>query len=92
MAFSSVSRAFFDFSASAALAARILAASSLANFRATAAGMAANPQTAKKPLTKDQVMGLVKGSVPSPRVAEIVRDNGIDFEPTEDYFRALRAA
>ena len=55
-------------------------------------GLAATPQATKKPLTKDQVMSLVKGSVPSARVAELVRENGIDFEPTEEYFRTLRSA
>jgi sulfatase modifying factor 1 len=54
--------------------------------------LAATPQATKKPLTKDQVMSLVKGSVPSTRVAELVRQNGIDFEPTEDFFHALRSA
>lgn len=55
-------------------------------------GLAATPQATKKPLTKDQVMSLVKGSVPSARVADLVRQDGIDFEPTEEYFRALRSA
>ncbi len=55
-------------------------------------GLAATPQATKKPLTKDQVMSLLKGSVPSARVAELVRENGIDFEPTEEYFHALRSA
>jgi len=54
--------------------------------------LAAPPQATKKPLTKDQVMGLVKGSVPSARVVALIRENGIDFEPTEDYIRALRNA
>jgi formylglycine-generating enzyme required for sulfatase activity len=58
----------------------------------SALGLAATPQETKKPLTKDQVMSLVKGSVPSARVAELVRENGIDFEPTEEYFRTLRSA
>ncbi len=57
-----------------------------------ALGLAAAPQTTKKPLTKDQVMELVKGSVHSARVADLVRENGIDFDPTEEYFRALRSA
>ena len=56
------------------------------------AGGAAIPQAAKKPLTKDQVMGLVKGGVPSARVAELVQENGIDFAVTEDYIRSLRSA
>jgi formylglycine-generating enzyme required for sulfatase activity len=55
-------------------------------------GLAATPQATRKPLTKDQVMSLVKGSVPSARVAELVRENGIDFEPTEEYLRTLRSA
>lgn len=57
-----------------------------------ALGLAAAPQTIKKPLTKDQVMDLVKGSVSSAEVATLVRENGIDFEPTEEYIRALRSA
>ncbi|MBZ5669522.1 MAG: SUMF1/EgtB/PvdO family nonheme iron enzyme [Acidobacteriia bacterium] len=55
-------------------------------------GLAATPQATKKPLTREQVMSLVKGSVPSARVAELVRENSIDFEPTEEYFRLLRSA
>jgi sulfatase modifying factor 1 len=54
--------------------------------------LAAAPQATKKPLTKDEVISLVKGSVPSARVADLVRERGIDFEPTEDYFHALRSA
>ena len=55
--------------------------------------MAAAPQqTTKVPLTKDQIMDLVKGSVPSARVVGLVQQNGIDFEPTKDYLRALRSA
>ncbi len=57
-----------------------------------AMGLAAIPQTTKKPLTKEQVMELVKGSVHSARVADLVRENGIDFGPTEDYFHALTSA
>ncbi len=49
-------------------------------------------QTTKKPLTKDQVMELVKSSVTSTRMADLVRERGIDFDPTEDYFQALRSA
>jgi len=58
----------------------------------SAAALVAAPQLTKKPLSKDQVMDLVKGSVPSARVAELVRQNGIDFEPTDDYLHALRGA
>jgi tetratricopeptide (TPR) repeat protein len=57
-----------------------------------ATGLAATPQADKKPLTQDQVMELVRGSVPSSRVADLVRERGISFEPTEEFFRALRSA
>lgn len=57
-----------------------------------AIGLTAAPQASRKPLTQDQIMELVKGSVPSSRVADLVRENGISFEPTEEYFRALRSA
>jgi len=55
-------------------------------------GMAATPQGTKKPLSKEQIMDLVSGSVPSARVAELVQENGIDFEPTEEYLASLREA
>jgi len=58
----------------------------------SAVALAAAPQTAKEPLTRDQVMALVKGSVPSARVIELVRQNGIGFTPTEDFLRTLRSA
>jgi tetratricopeptide (TPR) repeat protein len=57
-----------------------------------ALGVPAAPQTTKKPLTKDQVMELVKSSVASARVADLVRVRGIDFDPTEEYFQVLRSA
>jgi tetratricopeptide (TPR) repeat protein len=57
-----------------------------------AAGLAAPAQEPKKPLTKDQVLGLVKGSVPSARVADLVGERGIDFEPTEEYLSTLQSA
>jgi Flp pilus assembly protein TadD len=55
------------------------------------------PQTeptssANKPLTRAQVMGLVAGGVPSPRVAELVRDRGISFEATPDFLTDLKSA
>ena len=57
-----------------------------------ALGLAAAPQSPKRPLTKDQLMELVKGSVSSSRVADLVRKNGIDFDPTEEFIHALRSA
>jgi formylglycine-generating enzyme required for sulfatase activity len=56
------------------------------------AGLAGPPQSAKKPLSQQQVMELITGSVPSPRVAELIQENGIDFEPTEEYMASLREA
>jgi formylglycine-generating enzyme required for sulfatase activity len=58
----------------------------------SAIALAAAPQGSKKPLTKDEIIALVKGGVPGARVVGLVQQNGIDFEPTEDYFRALRTA
>jgi tetratricopeptide (TPR) repeat protein len=58
----------------------------------SALGFASAQQPATKPLTKDQLMDLVKGSVSSSRVADLVRQRGIDFEPTDDYLRDLRNA
>jgi hypothetical protein len=52
----------------------------------------ASPQQAQKPLTKEEVMGLVKAGLDNTRLAKAVRERGIDFEPTEDYVQALRKA
>jgi hypothetical protein len=45
-----------------------------------------------KPLTKDQVLQLLTGHVPSQRAAELVRQHGIDFVPDDAYFDMLRLA
>ena len=37
-------------------------------------------------------MELVKGSVNSAHIADLVRQRGIDFDPTEEYFQSLRNA
>ena len=47
---------------------------------------------ATKPLTQVQVLSLVAGEVPNHRVAMLVQDRGIDFEPSDDFFRELRLA
>jgi formylglycine-generating enzyme required for sulfatase activity len=44
------------------------------------------------PLTRDQVLELVAGHVPSQRAAALVRQRGIDFSPDEEYLRTLRVA
>lgn len=55
---------------------------------------AATPSTApaQKPLTKAQILELLRGYVPSSRVATLVEERGVDFEPADDYFREVRAA
>jgi hypothetical protein len=47
---------------------------------------------AKKPLNQVQIFALLAGQVTSPRVAMLVRESGIDFEPNEDYLADVRLA
>ena len=49
-------------------------------------------QSPPKPLSKDDVVQLLKGSVSSRRVAELARQRGIDFPLTEETERELREA
>ena len=39
-----------------------------------------------------QVFALLAGQVPSHRVAMLVHERGIDFEPTDDYLQEVRLA
>jgi hypothetical protein len=55
----------------------------------TAAGPPARP---KKPINQVQVFALLVGQVPSHRVAALVQERGIDFEPTDDYLQEVRLA
>ena len=48
--------------------------------------------TPKKPLTQVQVFALLIGQVPSHRVTILVRERGVDFEPTDDYLQEVRLA
>jgi hypothetical protein len=48
------------------------------------------PASAKKPLNQVQVFALLAGQVPSHRVAMLVRERGIDFEPQDDYLQEVR--
>jgi sulfatase modifying factor 1 len=57
-----------------------------------AAALPAGPQQAEKPLTQEQVMQLVRAEMNNVQLAKLVRERGIDFEPTEDYIQALRKA
>jgi len=42
-------------------------------------------ESAKKPINHVQVFALLVGQVPSHRVAMLVNERGIDFEPQDDY-------
>jgi formylglycine-generating enzyme required for sulfatase activity len=50
------------------------------------------PQQANPPLTKDQIMDLVKFGMNSRDLAKKIQERGFDFEPTDDYLQALRNA
>ena len=57
---------------------------------------ARHPQAAgggsEKPLTQVQIFALLSGKVASERVAMLVQDRGLNFEPTDDYLQEVRAA
>ena len=57
---------------------------------AASLGLAQAPPAPKKPLDQIQVLALLAGGVPSPRVAMLVNERGISFEPTEDYLTTLK--
>jgi formylglycine-generating enzyme required for sulfatase activity len=50
------------------------------------------PQQPQLPLTKGQVMDLVKFGMTGPELAEKIKKLGVDFEPTDDYIQALQTA
>jgi formylglycine-generating enzyme required for sulfatase activity len=50
------------------------------------------PPQANAPLTKDQVMDLVKFGMNGWDLARKIQTLGIDFDPTDDYLQALRSA
>jgi tetratricopeptide (TPR) repeat protein len=47
---------------------------------------------ASKPLGQSQILELVRNFVPSARLARLVRERGIDFEPSEAFLRELKRA
>ena len=49
-------------------------------------------QTTAKGLAKSDILDLLKGDVPSARVAGLVKERGIKFAPTEDDIKEIRAA
>jgi formylglycine-generating enzyme required for sulfatase activity len=52
----------------------------------------ADPPQAHKPLTQDEILGLVKFGMDNATLAQRIQERGIDFEPTEDYVNSLKNA
>ncbi len=52
----------------------------------------AQGQASKEPLSKDEVISLLKGYVSPKRVAKLARERGVDFELTPETERELRQA
>jgi len=44
------------------------------------------------PLQKDEILQMLQNGLPGEQVADLVEESGIDFEPTEDYYKTLRKA
>ena len=59
---------------------------------ATSLGVAALPRPARKPLKHDDILYLLNNYVPSQSVTDLVKENGVDFEPQEDYLKKVQAA
>jgi len=66
------------------------AGASEAFLKALRAAKPPEPASAKKPLNQVQVFALLAGQVTSPRVAMLVKERGIDFEPQQDYLDEVR--
>jgi len=49
-------------------------------------------QTKNGPLAKSDILSLLKGGVPSQRVAELVTERGISFSPSDDDLQEIRTA
>jgi Flp pilus assembly protein TadD len=54
-----------------------------------ATGLPQTPKTEPKPLDRVQILALLAGGVPSKRLAMLVNQRGIDFDPTPDYLKIL---
>jgi formylglycine-generating enzyme required for sulfatase activity len=52
----------------------------------------ARAQQARAPLGKDQVLDLVKAGMETSDLVKLIREHGVDFDPTDNYFEALRHA
>jgi tetratricopeptide (TPR) repeat protein len=66
------------------------AGASEAFLKALRAAKPPEPASAKKPINQVQVITLLAGGVPSHRVAMLVKERGIDFEPQDDYLQEVR--
>ena len=66
------------------------AGASEAFLKALRAAKRPEPASAKKPLNQVQIFALLAGQVTSPRVAMLVKERGIDFEPQQDYLDEVR--
>jgi tetratricopeptide (TPR) repeat protein len=66
------------------------AGASEAFLKALRAAKHPEPASAKKPLNQVQIFALLAGQVTSPRVAMLVKQRGIDFEPQQDYLDEVR--
>ena len=58
----------------------------------SALSAAAYPRPANKPVTRDDILYLLNNYVPSQNVTTLVKENGVDFDPDEDYLKKVRAA
>jgi tetratricopeptide (TPR) repeat protein len=50
------------------------------------------PADGKRPINQIQVFALLAGQVPSHRIAMLVQERGIDFDPDDEYLREVRLA
>ncbi len=66
------------------------AGASEAFLKALRAAKPPEPASAKKPINQVQVFALLAGQVPGHRVAMLVKERGIDFEPNEAYLADVR--
>ena len=50
------------------------------------------PQQTQGPLSKNQVMTLVKAGMETPELVKLIHEHGVDFDLTDDYLQALTKA
>jgi formylglycine-generating enzyme required for sulfatase activity len=50
----------------------------------------ATPQHTREPLSRNQVMALVKAGMETPELVKLIHEHGIGFDLTDDYLQALR--